>query len=625
MARSYIDNAEDPRRNGEQDPCRFDVYEHILVLMTLSFLTKNVNATHRFRQKVLEFLEEVDEMQYGDNQDLVWRIALARAVGRAVQKGNAKSVPAVEARVLEDTEWADYHAAFFDSYRNDTGHAVEGYVVGNELPDEDVAYVDSYVSTRLRFAYLWKVKGFFREMADRIDAGDMGDVATFNEKVMLVTERLVQKGRNAQALSGYESMDFGTGDSTFAAAVRATHAVRNKPQSVVRTGVKMLNEMLGGGYEGSRVYVHFGRSGDWKSGILCSASFWACDGQLNPRYETKDPTRKPCVLFITGENDMFETVERMVSFGLGHTVDLRNEDPDEVVRAMETVFSSETCAFEFKYRPSNTVSMHDVDIMVHDLYLEGKEVVMIVMDYIKRFKSTQQFRDQRHLELGSIVDDMSITAKRLNIPVVTGMQLNRGAYEKFASAMEKGDMEAIKKLGANDAGESINVFENADCVIFQGRVPVESTNRLWLTMRRAKMRGKRTSSLDFFAQPFDVDENGDTNEMRLQEDALLPGKQCYGNKNLADGLARDFDPNADQGGQTAEERSMGRSADVLKAPAKKPATGGKKHSAPLKKAAAKPRNPIPEDAGEATIEEVPDHEHDGVASLGLEGLEVPTM
>jgi hypothetical protein len=70
---------------------------------------------------------------------------------------------------------------------------------------------------------------------------------------------------------------------------------------------------------------------------------------------------------------------------------------------------------------------------------------------------------------------------------------------------------------------------------------------------------------------------------------------------------------------------MGRSADVLKAPAKKPATGGKKHSAPLKKAAAKPRNPIPEDAGEATIEEVPDHEHDGVASLGLEGLEVPAM
>ena len=77
MARSYIDHAEDPRRNGEQDPCRFDLYEHILVLMTLSFLTKNVNATHRFRQKVLEFLEEVDEMQYGDNQDLVWRIALA--------------------------------------------------------------------------------------------------------------------------------------------------------------------------------------------------------------------------------------------------------------------------------------------------------------------------------------------------------------------------------------------------------------------------------------------------------------------------------------------------------------------------------------------------------------------
>ena len=100
--------------------------------MTLVFMTQNAKATHRFRSKVLEFLEEVDEMQYGDNQDIVWRIVLARAVGQAVMRGGAKTLPAIESRVLEDTEWADYHAAFFDSYRNDTGHAAEGYVLGFE-------------------------------------------------------------------------------------------------------------------------------------------------------------------------------------------------------------------------------------------------------------------------------------------------------------------------------------------------------------------------------------------------------------------------------------------------------------------------------------------------------------
>ena len=254
---------------------------------------------------------------------------------------------------------------------------------------------------------------------------------------------------------------------------------------------------------------------------------------------------------------------------------------------------------------------------MHDLYLEGYEVVMIVMDYIKRFNATENFRDQRHFELGAIVDEMSIVAKRYGIPVVTGMQLNRGAYEKFQTAIEKGDTGAIKKLGASDAGESINVFENADCVVFQGRVPIASVNRLYLTMTLGKMRGKRASNLSFLAQPFDVDEHGDTNEMRLQEDALLPARQYYGVKELGDGVAKEYDANSDaQGhdpGTSREERSTARSGAVLNSPPRK----GGRNSAPKKRAAA----PIPEDAGAATVEEEPD----GISSLGIEGLEVPAL
>ena len=629
MAKSYIDNAEDPRRSGENDPCRFDIGEYILTLMALSFLTKNSNATHRFKGKVMELLEAIDEMSYGDNQDIVWRVALARGIGRAVMQGGAKTLPAVEHRVLEDTEWADYHAAFFTSYRNDTGHAVEGYVLGNELSDEDIKYVDNYVSTRLQFSYLWKSKGFFRELADRIDAGDLGDVAVFNQKVLLLAERLVQKGRHAKATSAQEGQDFSTGDFSFEAAVRAAHAARNKPQSRVKTGLKMFNEMTGGGYEGSRVYVHFGRSGDWKSGWLCNAAFWACDPQLNPRYETKDPTRKPCVLFLTMENDLFETVERMISYSMGCTVELRGSNVDDMVRAMGDAFSSESCQFVFKYRQSRSCSMADVEAMIHDLYMQGLEVVMIVQDYIKRMRAIENFKEARHLELGAIVDEMSVVAKRYNIPLVTGMQLNRGAYDKFEQAIAKGDMAAVKKLGAADAGESINVYENADAVFFQGRIELESTGGLWLTVRRGKMRGKRPSDLDYFAQPYAVDEHGDINEMRLAEDALLPGKKTFGTRELMDGVAKTYDANAgngnhiasrsdDHGGEEAgdaplggtnkQSRSMSRSGGVLKK------GGPTKRSAPPPKKAA-----VPEDAGAAQIEHVPDP-GDPVESLGLQGL-----
>ena len=569
--KSYIDNANDPRAVRQPDTFRFPIGEYELVQMALLFLSNNTQASYRLRNKVLEFLEKLDPDHYGDNQDILWRISLAKGIGKAVIKGGAKVLPAIEARVLEDTEWVDYHASFFDSYRNDVGHSAGGVIVGNELADEDIAFVDNFVSTRLRFSHLWTARDTLREIADRIDADDLGDISVFNENTGIVMERLVNKMRHSRVLLSQESMDFMTGDNSFEAAIRATIASRNKPQSVVKTGVGMFNEMIGGGYEGSRVYVHFGRSGDWKSGWLCSAAFWAADARFNPEFVTKDPTRKPCVLFVTMENDLFDTIERMVSFALGSDTDLRGCDADQVVRLLEESFSSETCRFVFKYRQSRSITTGDLDTMIHDEYLRGNEVVMVVQDYIKRIKPMELTKDARHLELGNVVDDLSGLAKKHNIPVVTGMQLNRGAYEKFESAIERNDFEAIKKFGASDVGESINVYENADVVIFQGRVAMESTNSLWLTMRRAKMRGKRTVGLDFMNQPFDRDDNGDINEMRLCEDADGPKSKWKGVKAIVDSLPRDY--NADNPGtpppqQTdRSDRRQSRSGSLARRPA----------------------------------------------------------
>ena len=600
--KSYIDQANEPRRSNEPERFRFGVGEHQLVLMTLVFLTSNRNATHKLRSKILEFLEQLDEALYSDTQDIVWRIALARSVGQAVLRDSARTIPAVEARVLEDTEWADYHAAFFETYKADTGHAAEGYVVGNELSDEDLKYIDGFVSTRLRFSYLWSSRNFLREVVDRIDADDMGEIGIFNDRVMSVFERLVQKGRAGRALSAYETQDFATGDRSFEAAIRTVHAVRNMPQSKVSTGIGLLNEMLGGGYEGGRVYVHFGRSGDWKSGMLCSLAFWACDPRFNPSYETKDPTRRPCVLFLTMENDLYDTIERMVSFGLGSNVELKGSNVEEIISRMEQAFSTETCRFVFKYRPSRSISTGDMESMIQDLYLEGYEVIMIVQDYIKRIRPMESFKEARHLELGAVVDDFSGIAKRHSIPIVTGMQFNRGAYEKFEAAIMKGDLDAVKRLGASDAGESINVYENADCVIFQGRVVSEAIGRSFLTMRRGKMRGRRPSNVEFCAQPFDVDENGDVNEMRLSEDAHLPKKEWRGRKELIDAVSKDYDADAPGGAcghadqPTREERKTSRSAAVL---------------SPRRRGKAKVA--IPENAGDAVLV----HEED---DGGMDGL-----
>jgi hypothetical protein len=206
---------------------------------------------------------------------------------------------------------------------------------------------------------------------------------------------------------------------------------------------------------------------------------------------------------------------------------------------------------------------------------------------------------------------MSGVAKRYNIPIVTGMQLNRGAYEKFESAIQAGNMDGIKKLGAMDAGESINVYENADCVVFQARIQPDWYDGMMLTIRRGKMRGKRPSNMDFFAQPFSKNDNGDVNEMRLVEDELLT--KVYGTVNVGDRMAQEYDANAGATGTPPATRGTSRSAKVLQGGSKRGDTGPKKRNPP----------PIKEDSGYAYAEHIPDGDEPvptGIEGLGLAGL-----
>jgi replicative DNA helicase len=602
MAKSYLDEAGGEQRRRTPEKARFDLGEYVLTQAALAFLTSNASVTHRLKTKILEFLEYVDEQQYAEQTDLVWRLKLARGIGQAIIKHGARALPAVEHRVLEDTEWEDWHAAFFDTYRNNTGHAAEGSILENELSDEDVRYLDGYISTRLRYSYLWTYQRAFAEIATSIDTGDLGgDIETFNTKVMTVMERLVQKGRQAKALSVSESQDFHTGEVTFEAAIRSTHVARNRPQSMVRTGVRLLNDMLGGGYESGRVYIHFGRSGDGKTGLLCSVALWACDPRYNPVYATRDPTRKPCVIFLSQEDGMEEVVERMISFQLGSHVNITGSDQDEMVQVLSNTTPTETCQLAFKYRASRSISTADLEAMIHDEYMRGYEVVMIVQDYIKRIKAVETYKDQRHLELGAIVDEFRTISQRYGIPIVTGMQLNRDAYTKFEAAIKSGRTDAVKDLGASNAGESINVFENADVVIFQGRVTSEALEgRMFLTMRRGKFRGRTKGGPDFFAQPFDLDDDGNTNEMKLVEDAHLPIRECAGLKDVGDGVQQMYDANGDSpaGGTSSEERRANRDAKALSSASAQPKRKSKGKEGP--------KRVVPEVAGSASQEYEPD-------------------
>src|SRR5690606_37828471 len=99
------------------------------------------------------------------------------------------------------------------------------------------------------------------DLITRGRSGDFDSLSDYNEEFAALIGELSHKMRKAANEARIEARDFGNDyDSLFLAAAQ-TLENRKKPQNFIKTGIKMLNEMLGGGFEQGRTYVFIGPSG----------------------------------------------------------------------------------------------------------------------------------------------------------------------------------------------------------------------------------------------------------------------------------------------------------------------------------------------------------------------------
>ena len=75
-------------------------------------------------------------------------------------------------------------------------------------------------------------------------------------------------------------------------------------------GMQGLNEMVGGGFESGRVYMLLGITGIGKSISLLNLVYQL--KRYNRNYKTKDPTKTPCIVLLTMENTVVETILNII-------------------------------------------------------------------------------------------------------------------------------------------------------------------------------------------------------------------------------------------------------------------------------------------------------------------------
>ena len=379
------------------------------------------------------------------------------------------------------------------------------------LTNSEITWLNTAVSESLKYSTIEKNIDDLMDVCNRIKSAGFA-----NSKVDLVHEfedkisRIQNEFRRSKNESETDTM-FSLRDGYFENIMYDTYNSLSSPRRKLITGMQGMNELIGGGFENGRCYVYFGLPGEGKSTVMLNILYQI--KKYNKDYKTKDPTKKPCIVLLTMENTVTESIERLFGMATGLS-DMTNLAPDGAIKMLrekgELYINDESpIDIIIHFKPSNSVDTSYLYSLTEDLEDQGMEVIAMFQDYIGRIRSTQRYQDTR-VEYGAIVDEFKIFAEVKDIPVITVAQLNRDASKHIDEGRKSSKSDLVRLIGRSNISESMLILNNIDAG-FIIAPELTDTGIRYLGVQRIKIRYK-AGDLEFAYLPFME------NSLKLEED-----------------------------------------------------------------------------------------------------------
>lgn len=375
------------------------------------------------------------------------------------------------------------------------------------------------IDDRLRFGYILTIKKVIQELTESIDNDEYRTYKLVADDLYKVCYSIVNMKRNVT--SDIDEGDFSLLDDDFNNALDAAMKRLKDRNKIFITGVQRLNTLLSPGYSAGRVYYYLAFPGGGKSRTLLNTAIQI--KKYNKNIRPKDSRKIPTVLYLTMENSVDETIERLFNSTVCDE-DIRNYTPAIVKSKLKkegsmTLTGDNNINLMIRYRDNQSMDANDLYDMIRDLDDSGIEVIVLVLDYVKRLRPVVKAKDEK-TEMKNITNDLKSLARHCDIPIITAHQLNRAAASNIDAAMQSNKEDLTKLIGRDAISVAWEIHENGDwmCVIndeFQA-----STGKLFQVYKLLKRRYRSSEDdlklrrLDYFCQPYE-----DGSEIRLVEDA----------------------------------------------------------------------------------------------------------
>lgn len=369
------------------------------------------------------------------------------------------------------------------------------------LSKEEIRAINTAIIDKLLHGYILYYKGEFMRVFEKLESGSYDYLKNVIDEFKETLDALQNEIRQAET---YIHENTALSLDNFDAVVMGALERINAPKNKLQVAIQYWNNMLSGGYESGRVYIHTMLTGVGKSNILLNALVQI--RMMNLFLETKDPTKKPTILFVTQENSLDETIERLYNITV-QTGDIRGFDKAEIIRKLKEeggfTMDGGMMNVHIRYFPDRSISTSDLYGVIDNIEKTGYEVVCLIHDYIYRIKSTENHSEFR-LELGAITNEFGNLAKYYGIPVITATQLNRKAQDMLEEALKDGKMDISKLINESHLAESWLMANNADYII-AGHKEMDAEGNSYYTFKTLKRRGRPDPNIiDYFAHPIET-------------------------------------------------------------------------------------------------------------------------
>lgn len=381
-----------------------------------------------------------------------------------------------------------------------------------QLNHQEIKFLISYIDDRLKFGI---IQTYIEKMADIMEKIEDGEYATYAQAALMVDEWVAQYNMASREVrTKYQDNVLDFNDPNLRDKVTDVIARLGNTSSIIITGIQMLNEMLSPGFRPGKLYMFLGLTGGYKSAMLLKIVL-DCVKYNAKTYKPKKEGHKPYVLYLTMENTKDESFARV------YNMTVSNDDPEDhdsswIVEQLvdKNIAYNDDIGMIIWYEPNRSINTNDIRNIIDELDSQGKEVIMLSFDYIKRIKSQEKSANEKE-ELKHVTDELRAIASDYLIPVVSAQQLNRSGLSVVNNAMRDNKADLARFLGGENVGSAYEVMENADMTIILNLERRRSDGQLFLTCYRIKERYRPYTKLDYFNQPFCVN-----NEIMLMDDIL---------------------------------------------------------------------------------------------------------